>query len=79
MNELTKRLEQAVDTARALPADQQNLLADELIERARVLASPATLLSPEEHAELEAELAAAQRGEFATDEEVAAMFTRLER
>ena len=79
MNELTKRLEQAVDTARALPADQQNLLADELIERARVLASPATLLSPEEHADLEAELAAARRGEFATDEEVAAMFTRLKR
>ena len=77
MNELTKRLEQAVDTARALPADQQDLLADELIERARVLTAPAMLLSSEERAELEAELAAARRGELATDEEVAATFDRL--
>ena len=33
-------------------------------------------LSPEERAELEAELAAARRGEFASDQEVAAMYAK---
>jgi hypothetical protein len=35
-------------------------------------------LSPEERAELEAELAAARRGEFASDAEVAAVYAKLD-
>ncbi len=76
MNHISKRLEQAIDTVRTLAADQQDLLAVEMLERARSLSLPATQLSPEERAELEAELAAARRGEFASDKEVAAMYAK---
>ena len=76
MNQISKRLEQAFDAARAMTPDQQDLLAVELLERARSLAMPSTKLTAEERAELEAELAAARRGEYATDEEVAAMFAK---
>ena len=76
MNQITKRLEVAIDSARRLTPEQQDLLAVELTERASALAAPATRLLPKERAELEAELAAARRGELATDAEVAAMFAR---
>ena len=76
MSYLSKRMKDALDAVSTLPADQQELLAVELLERARDLARPPTRLTPEERAELEAELAAAKRGELATDEEVAAMFRK---
>ena len=76
MNQITKRLEQAIDAARAMTSDQQDLLAVEMLERAWSLSSPAVKLTVSERAELEAELAAARRGEFATDGEVAAMYAR---
>lgn len=76
MSDISKRLEQALDAVRALSFDQQDLVAVEMIERARALAQPPTKLTLQERAELEAELAAARRGEFATDEEVAAMYAK---
>ncbi len=76
MNQITKRLEQAIDKARALTPDQQDLLAVELLERARSLTLPPTRFTSQERAELEAELAAARRGEFASDDEVAAMYAK---
>ncbi len=76
MSHISKRLEQALDVVRALPLDQQDLVAVEMLERARALTQPPTELTPEECAELEAELAAARRGEFAADEEVAAMYAK---
>ena len=76
MNKISKRLQQALDAVRALPQDQQDLVAIEMLERARALTQAPTELTPEECAELEAELAAARRGEFATDEEVAAMYAK---
>ena len=76
MNQITKRLEQALDTLRAMTPDQQDLLAIELMERAQTLTSPPTRLTPEERAELEAELAAARRGELASDGAVAAMYAK---
>jgi hypothetical protein len=76
MNQITKRLEQALDAVRAMPPDQQDLLAIELMERAQTLSGPPTTLTPEERAELEAELAAARRGELASDAEVAAMYAK---
>jgi len=59
-----------------MPADQQDLLAEEPLDRIQDLSLPPIRLSPEERAELEAELAAARRGEFATAEDVAAMWRR---
>ncbi len=76
MNQITKRLKEAIETARVLSHEQQDLLAVELIERASKLSGPPSRLSPDERAELEAELAAARRGELATDADVAAMFAR---
>ena len=76
MGQFSKRMRQALDTVQAMSPEQQDLLAVELMERARALAQPATSLSSEERAELEAGLAAARRGEFASDAEVNAMYAR---
>jgi hypothetical protein len=76
MTQLSKTMQQAVDTVRGLPPEQQDFLAVELMERAHLLTQPSTRLSPEERAELEAELAAAKRGEFASEAEVAAMYAK---
>ena len=76
MNQLSRQMRRALDTVSAMPLDQQDLLAVELLERAAVLSSPPLTFSPQERAELEADLAAARRGEFATEEEVAAMYAK---
>jgi len=76
VNQISKRLEQALDAVRGMRPDQQDLLAVELLERAQALMQPPTKLSPQERAELEAELAAARRGELASDAEVAAMYAK---
>src|SRR3546814_13857005 len=60
-------LEQALDSVRSLPPDQQDLVALEMLERAQALLRQPTRITPQERAELEAELAAARRGELATD------------
>ena len=77
MNQISKRLEQALEAARSMTSEQQDLLAVEMLERARMLTSPPTSLTAQERAELEAELAAARRGELAGDDEVTAMYTKL--
>ena len=76
MNEITKRLEQAIIVARAMTPEQQDLLAVKIMERAREFNASPTKLSPQERAELEAGLAAARLGEFASDSEVAAVFAK---
>ncbi len=76
MNHISKRLEQALEAVRDMHPDQQDLLAAELLDRVRALARPPTALTTQERAELEAELAAARRGELATDAEVAAMYAK---
>jgi hypothetical protein len=76
MNQPSRRLEQAFDTARQLSADQQDMLALELLDRATSLTAPATKLSVQERMELEAELDAARRGEFADDDTVRAMYAK---
>lgn len=75
MNELTKKLAQAVESAKAWPADQQNAAAD-LLDKLGRLAEHPYEPSDEELAEIEAGLAEARRGEFASDAEVAALFAR---
>jgi predicted transcriptional regulator len=77
MNQMSKRLEEALNAASKLRPDQQDFVAFELMERNRALTQSPTKLSAQERAELEADLAAAKRGEFATDEEVAAMFRKF--
>ena len=76
MGDLSKHMQRALDAVRALSPEHQDLLAAELMEHARLLAQPPTKLSAEERAELEAGLAAARRGEFASDADVTAMYAR---
>lgn len=76
MGEFSKNMQRALDAVRAMSPEQQDLLAAELMEHARLLTLPPTRLSPEERAKLEAALAAARRGEFAGDAEVNAMYAK---
>jgi hypothetical protein len=73
---LSKRMQQALEAVGNVPVEQQDLLVAELMERLRLLEQPPTRLSPEEQAELQVALAAAQRGEFASDAEVEAMYAK---
>lgn len=72
---MTRLLKQAVETVSALPADRQDELARVLLQLAGV-EQPPYELTPEEEADISASLAEAERGEFATDEEVRAMWAK---
>lgn len=76
MGSFSKQMQQALDAVSAMSPEQQDLLAAELMERARLLALPPTRLSEEERAELEAALAAARRGEFASEADVSATYAK---
>jgi hypothetical protein len=75
MSHISKRLQDAFEAAKAWPADRQEAAADVLEHMNRLVTAPYKL-SDEERADLEEALAEAQRGEFASDAEVAAMFAR---
>jgi predicted transcriptional regulator len=72
---VTKLLEQAFEAARSLPPAMQD-------EMARVIMAmtgeelPVVQLTPEEEASFEQSLAQAERGEFATDDQVRAIWTK---
>jgi len=72
---MTRLLEQAIETVSALPDDVQDDLARMLLQLAGV-EQPLYELTPEEAADIDASLAEADRGEFATDEEVRAMWAK---
>jgi len=72
---MTKLLEQAFEKARKLSPAMQDEIANAvlaLIAEAR----PTLQLSAEEEATLEESLAQAERGEFATDEEVRVIWVK---
>lgn len=74
---MTELLEQAVETVRGLPADVQDELARILL----LLAGkdqPVVQLSADEEASLAESLAQADRGEFATDEQVRTIWTKYD-
>ena len=72
---MTKLLEQAVETVRGLPAEVQDELARILLQLAGE-DQPAIQLTAEEAASFEESLAQADRGEFATDEQVRAIWAK---
>lgn len=76
MNQLSRQMRQALEAVSTMPSEQQDLLAAELLALANDLSQPATILSAKERTELEAELAAARRGELATDADAARMFAK---
>jgi hypothetical protein len=75
---MTKLLEQAIETARALPPDEQDDIARAIMQL--VGAGDAdevpVPLSPEEREAIARSKAAAARGEFATEEEVRAVWAK---
>jgi hypothetical protein len=72
---MTRLLEQAIEAVSVLPEDVQDDLARMLLQLAGV-DQPLYELTPEEAADIDASLAEAERGEFATDEEVRAMWAK---
>ena len=72
---MTRLLEQAVEAVSALPDEAQDDLARILLQLAGV-AEPPYKLTSEEEADLDVSLAEAGRGEFATDEEVRAVWAK---
>jgi predicted transcriptional regulator len=75
---MTRLLEQAVQTVSALPDDLQDQFASILLQLAGV-EQPPIPLTVEEEADLDASLAEAERGEFATDDEVRAIWAKYGR
>jgi hypothetical protein len=72
---MTRLFEQAVEAVSALPDEAQDDLARILLQLAGV-DQPPYQLTPEEEADLNASLAEAAQGEFATDEEVRAVWAK---
>jgi predicted transcriptional regulator len=66
---MTKLLDDAIATIRRLPAEEQDLAAEMLFIIAD-RAAPPYQMTPDEQAAVESALAEADRGEFASDEEV---------
>jgi hypothetical protein len=76
MNALSKRLAHTIDAARSLTADQQDLLALEMLERVEAFSQPPLELEDIERADLEIELEGARCGELASDDEVARVYAK---
>ncbi len=74
---MTKLLEQAVETVRGLPPEVQDELARILLQLAGK-DQPVVQLSPADEASLAESLAQADRGEFATDEQVRAIWAKYD-
>ncbi|HMA73971.1 MAG TPA: hypothetical protein VKP67_21180 [Xanthobacteraceae bacterium] len=72
---MTKLLEHAVETVRSLPPERQDDLAPALLQLAGE-DQPAIQLTPEEAASFDESLAQAERGEFATDEQVRTIWSK---
>ena len=72
---MTKLLEQAIETVRGLPPEMQDDLARMLLQLAGE-DQPVLQLSTEEAASFDESLAQADRGEFATDEQVRAIWAK---
>jgi hypothetical protein len=72
---MTKLLERAVDSVRALPPEVQDELARLLLQVAGE-EQPVILLTPEERADLAEADAEIARGEFATDEQMRAILAK---
>lgn len=73
---MTKLLEKGIAAVKALPADRQDMIGALLLDIAET-DSRKYMLTPEQLAELELSIAQADRGEFATEAEVEAMWKRF--
>jgi len=73
---MTKLLDQAVEAARNLSPEAQDEIAHIVLRLAGADDEPPVPLTPEEQAAVAASKSAAARGEFATDEQVRAVWAK---
>jgi hypothetical protein len=73
---MTKLLDQALEVARSLPSDAQDDIARVVLQLAGSDEAVAVALSADERAAIAASKHAAARGEFATDEQVRAIWAK---
>ncbi len=73
---MTNLLDQAVQALRVLPPEDQDDYARLILQLAMAEYEPPTTLTPEERAAIANSKAAAKRGEFATDDEVRAIWAK---
>jgi hypothetical protein len=73
---MTKLLDQALEAARSLPPDEQDNIAQIVLRLTGADDEPPVPLTPAEHAAVAASKAAAARGEFASDEQVRAVWAK---
>ena len=73
---MTKLLDQAVEAARNLPPDAQDDIAHVVLRLTGADDEPPVSLTPDEQAVITVSKAAAARGEFATDEQVRAVWAK---
>ena len=71
---MTKLLDEAVEAVRRLPSDDQDDIARAIMQLAGSDLSAPVALSPEEREAIARSKAAADRGEFATEEQVRAVW-----
>ncbi len=69
---MTRLLDEAVATVSNLPEEVQDDVARIMLQLAGI-EQPPYVLTPEEEADLDASIAEAERGEFATEEEIRAI------
>jgi hypothetical protein len=74
---MTKLLDQAIAKVRELPDEEQERAAQSLLIFAELAKQGAYKLTTEERAALAESKAQVRRGEFATDEEVEAAYSRF--
>jgi hypothetical protein len=73
---MTKLLEQALEAARSLPPNVQDDIARVVLRLTGTDDEPPVTLSPEERTAIATSQEAAARGEFATDEQVRAVWSK---
>jgi hypothetical protein len=73
---MTKLLDQAVEAARNLPPDAQDNIAHVVLRLTGADDEPPVSLTADEEAAITASKAAAARNEFATDEQVRAVWAK---
>lgn len=73
---MTQLLEMALEAVRQLSPEKQDQAARAMLDVVNGAEEEVYVLSDEENAAIDFALAQAERGEFATDEEVAAIFPK---
>jgi len=73
---VTKLLDQALQAARELPEDTQDDIARVVLQLAGLDEQATYFLTTEEQGAIDASIAAANRGDFASDEDVAAVWAK---